>query len=551
MAADETHGVWTSLVLLERFRAGDESAAEAIFARYFGRLTLLARSRLSARLARRTDPEDIVQSVYRSFFVGAREGRYELERGGDLWRLLASITRHKLLRQVRHQGADRRSIDLECPLDRIDEGRCLGREQDPTPEEALALSDELEWVFADLDAFGRRVLELRLQGLQIAAIAGDTGRAERSVRRALSRIRGLLAERFEFMGEEDRVRGQRGDRSSREALLSPVPERPDNVPSRSIGIDREPLRPEPGPTPGPRTRSSSPAGPGVDDPGMPLLSDRSFLLRRLIGAGRIGKVYRAWQPGAGREVAVKYLRKTLLQDSRVVERFIGEARTVAGLSHPQIVGTQGLGRTRGGAYFIVMDLVHGPDLARLGEIRSIAVAEAMRWVSDACCAVEHAHERGVIHCDLKPANLLLDADGGIRVADFGLARSLAGHTHCAAEVEGTAPFMAPEQVARCWGPIDQRTDVYGLGAVLFALLTGRPPHRGRRLPDILADVVSAATVIPAASLRPDLPEALGELCRRCLCKAPEGRYQTVREVRSALAALIGNGCDEARADSDG
>jgi serine/threonine protein kinase len=222
-------------------------------------------------------------------------------------------------------------------------------------------------------------------------------------------------------------------------------------------------------------------------------------------------------------------------------------RTVAGLCHPNVVGTQGLGRA-GGTFFIVMDLVPGPDLAQLGKTRSIAVAEAIRWIIDACRAVEHAHERGVIHCDLKPANLLLDAAGGIRVAEFGLARSLAGHAPWAAEVEGTAPFMAPEQVARCWGRIDQRTDVYGLGAVLFTLLTGRPPHPGRRLPDILADMVSAAPVIPVASLRPDLPEAVGELCRRCLCKSPGERYQTVRELRLVLATLMGTCCDGSRAD---
>ncbi len=197
MEGDEAQGAWTSIVLLERFRGGDDSAAEALFVRYFDRLTLLARSRLSARLARRTDPEDIVQSVYRSFFVGAREGRYTLGRGGDLWRLLASMTKHKLLRQVRHQTADRRSIDVECSLDQVDEARSLGRGTDPTPEEALTLADELEWVFGQLDPFGRRVLELRLQGSPIPAIAEDTGRAERSVRRALARIRDILARRRE------------------------------------------------------------------------------------------------------------------------------------------------------------------------------------------------------------------------------------------------------------------------------------------------------------------------------------------------------------------
>ena len=111
MKNDEPQTTWTSLVLLERFREGDELAAEALFSRYFDRLTSLARSRLSSRLKRRTDPEDIVLSVYRSFFVGARAGRFTLSRGGDLWRLLASITKHKLLRQLRHATADCRSID--------------------------------------------------------------------------------------------------------------------------------------------------------------------------------------------------------------------------------------------------------------------------------------------------------------------------------------------------------------------------------------------------------------------------------------------------------
>src|SRR5690349_11260374 len=116
MERNESQAAGTSFVLLERYRRGDDVAAEELFFRYFQRLTLLARSRLSPRLARRTDPEDIVLSVYRSFFIDARAGRFTLSRGGDLWRLLASITKHKLLRQARYHGADRRSIDHETSL---------------------------------------------------------------------------------------------------------------------------------------------------------------------------------------------------------------------------------------------------------------------------------------------------------------------------------------------------------------------------------------------------------------------------------------------------
>jgi RNA polymerase sigma factor (sigma-70 family) len=197
MESDETPSGWTSLVLIERFREGDDRAAEALFARYFERLTALARSRLSTRLASRTDPEDIALSVYRSFFVGLRAGRFTLSRGGDLWRLLAAITRHKLLRQVRYHRAECRSVDIELPLDRADESRFPGRQQEYAPEDALALADELEQVLSRLDRFGRRVLELRLQGAQLSEIAEDTGRSERTVRRTLARIREQLAERLD------------------------------------------------------------------------------------------------------------------------------------------------------------------------------------------------------------------------------------------------------------------------------------------------------------------------------------------------------------------
>ena len=125
-------------------------------------------------------------------------------------------------------------------------------------------------------------------------------------------------------------------------------------------------------------------------------------------------------------------------------------------------------------------------------------------------------------------------------AGVGVERIFPLHAPSIAEIEGTAPFMAPEQASRSWGPIDVRTDVYGLGAVLYTLLTGRPPWVGRRLPDILADVISAAPVIPPTSLRPDLPIALSDLCRKCLTKDPEDRYRTVQEVRSVLTSLLGH-----------
>lgn len=194
-ARTEPHG--TSAELLARYRGGDEDAAGEIFRRYVERLTRLARSRLSPRLASRTDPEDVVLSAWRSFFVGARAGRFSLRRSGDLWRLLVSITMHKLYRQARRHSAEMRSLSVEQSLERTKEECLPADDREPTPEEALALADELEAVMARLDACGRRVLELRLQGEPLAAIAEDTGRSERTIRRLLARIRELLVQRLE------------------------------------------------------------------------------------------------------------------------------------------------------------------------------------------------------------------------------------------------------------------------------------------------------------------------------------------------------------------
>jgi len=131
----------TSAELLSRFERGSESAAEELFGRYFARLTLLARSRLSPRLAARTDPEDVVLSAYRSFFVGASDGRFVLERSGDLWKLLVSITLHKLYHQERFNRAAKRSVEADKPLTVASEQELFGRE--PSPDEAVAIADEL------------------------------------------------------------------------------------------------------------------------------------------------------------------------------------------------------------------------------------------------------------------------------------------------------------------------------------------------------------------------------------------------------------------------
>ncbi|HEV8001910.1 MAG TPA: ECF-type sigma factor [Planctomycetaceae bacterium] len=189
-----------SAEILQRYRDGDERAADELFSRYVGRLTLLARSRLSPTLASRTDPEDVVLSAYRSFFIRARDGRFTLRRSGDLWRLLVAITMHKLYRHARKHGAERRALAERVSQPSPVEGGQFSRE--PPPEEAIALADELQSLFSQLDEFTRRVVELRLQDRSLSEIAEDVGRSERTVRRALATVQNLLSKQLDRTTDE-------------------------------------------------------------------------------------------------------------------------------------------------------------------------------------------------------------------------------------------------------------------------------------------------------------------------------------------------------------
>lgn len=190
--------------LLERWKAGDEAAAQEIFDQYLMRLTALARTRLSPKMARRVDPEDIVQSAYRSFFRGASDDRYTLERSGDLWRLLAAIVMNKLHGQVEFHSAQKRSFKVEESMmsgGKDDNSRPIINPQafvkEPSFTELLGMTEELEQVMTQLPDVQRQILELSLQGHDTAEIAVEIDRSERTVRRGLEAARELLVERFQ------------------------------------------------------------------------------------------------------------------------------------------------------------------------------------------------------------------------------------------------------------------------------------------------------------------------------------------------------------------
>ena len=181
--------------LVARWRDGDQLAASELFRRYAEQLIALARTRLSTKLAPRIDPEDVVKSAYRSFFHGTRDGRYDIQRGGDLWQLLVVITLHKLQHQVRRNLAAKRSVNREQAFSGQNGLGGIQPEllaQAPSPVEALALAEELEQLMGKLDPLHRRMLELRLQGYNVEEIATNTQRCPGTVRRVLDRVKQQL-----------------------------------------------------------------------------------------------------------------------------------------------------------------------------------------------------------------------------------------------------------------------------------------------------------------------------------------------------------------------
>jgi RNA polymerase sigma factor (sigma-70 family) len=195
---DSNNGEGDMAELLARCRQGDAAASEAIFHRYVNRLVAFARTRLSAKLAQRVDPEDVVQSVYRSFFTRARDGQYTLDHSGDLWRLLATITINKLHKQVEFHSAQKRSFDREQSLSAEDSLGNFPAEQlarEPSPADAMAAVEELQLVMEKLSPLQRQMLELYLQGNDIADVAAAVERSERAVRRLLALVKQRLADR--------------------------------------------------------------------------------------------------------------------------------------------------------------------------------------------------------------------------------------------------------------------------------------------------------------------------------------------------------------------
>jgi serine/threonine-protein kinase len=274
-----------------------------------------------------------------------------------------------------------------------------------------------------------------------------------------------------------------------------------------------------------------------------LLAGR-YELKQVLGAGGMGVVYRAWDRELEEAVAIKTLHPELVGDPALLERFKQEIRLARRISHPNVVRTHDLGEADG-TYFITMEYVEGTTLDQVIGRRGALPTEVVLTIGKQLCrALEVAHGQGIVHRDVKPQNLVVDAQGFLKVMDFGIARLIearqAGRTRTGLTAEGsiigTPAYMAPEQLLG--EPLDGRTDLYAAGAVLFECVTGRQVFEGTSFASLLMKQVQDPVPDPR-SFNPSLPEPLAGLILKALAKDRERRWQTALEMLQALEEIKG------------
>lgn len=260
-----------------------------------------------------------------------------------------------------------------------------------------------------------------------------------------------------------------------------------------------------------------------------------------IGRGAMGAVYRGVDPATGVLAAIKTMAlqpassqgEDREEDPR--QRFFREAETAALLHHPDIVAVLDAGE-QGGMAYIAMEFVPGRDLAWYAHpTRLLPVSAVVEIVARVADALAYAHAKGIVHRDIKPANIMVELDQGIvKVADFGVARLSGSSRTRSGVVLGTPAFMSPEQMAG--GRVDGRTDLYSLGVVLFALLTGRLPHRATSMSELMFQIANHAPP-DVRELRSGLSDALADVVTLALEKRPEVRYANGQEFAADLRAV--------------
>jgi Tol biopolymer transport system component len=273
--------------------------------------------------------------------------------------------------------------------------------------------------------------------------------------------------------------------------------------------------------------------------------DNKYCIEATLGRGGFGHVYRAQEQLTGETVAIKELIPALVGDPQMVQRFIQEARATLRLTHSSIARTYNIFRD-GGTYYLAMEYLPGGSLADRLKEGALPLEEALRIISDLCAALSYAHRQGVVHCDIKPANVLFNARGEVHLADFGIAhvsetmmtRQMYTGT---GTVIGTMRYMAPEQLEGVRD--DARVDIYALGALLYEMLAGRPYLDFETETTPAAQMrnlhrIQSESPRPIRTVNPTIPEWLAMVLERTLAKSPEDRFPTAEALQQALVPRL-------------
>ncbi|HEX2218614.1 MAG TPA: serine/threonine-protein kinase [Gemmatimonadales bacterium] len=262
----------------------------------------------------------------------------------------------------------------------------------------------------------------------------------------------------------------------------------------------------------------------------PATGDRYELLDRL-GGGGMGTVYKARERRSGRLVALKFLSESLAEDPVLKRRFQREARAAAALEHPNIGAIHGVEESQDGRLFIVMPFYAGGTLKQRIAKGPLPVNDAVTCAVQVAEGLALAHGWGIIHRDIKPANLVFDADGSLKILDFGIAKMGGEKLTRTGLVLGTLAYMSPEQATG--GTVDHRTDLWALGVVLHEMLAGRPPFSAPSIEQLFR-AVRFGDLPLVRETRPEVPEPVQAVVTRLLQREPEKRYPDAQAVAAAL-----------------
>lgn len=269
-----------------------------------------------------------------------------------------------------------------------------------------------------------------------------------------------------------------------------------------------------------------------------VLNGRYQLIER-VGSGGMARVFKAQDLALGRIVAVKMLHESLTGDPGFLQRFQQEAHAAANLTHPNIVTVHDIGQDKN-RYYIVMEYVEGRTLKQMirqhnGNGRAMPISRALDLTIQICAGIGYAHRADLVHCDVKPQNVLVSRDDRVKVADFGIARAISEATlsQAASQVWGTPQYFSPEQAAG--EPATPASDVYSIGIILFELLTGQLPFSGDT-PTALALKHMQEEPPTISETNPTVPIQLDQIIQKVLAKEPSGRYRTAGQLGRILSA---------------